>query len=191
MILQVIMRVLVACEMSGVVREAFRAMGHDAWSCDIKPTERPGQHIVNDVRNVLDWDWDLMIAHPDCTHLTNSGRRWFTEGRKPRWLETDALDFVRLLMNAPIPRIAIENPVGIISTRIRKPDQIIQPYQFGDPFMKTTCLWLKKLRPLFYTHVMGERFQKCWRSSSSAKVERSYTYPGIAAAMASQWGNYR
>lgn len=181
------MRVLVACEFSGIVRDAFRALGHDAWSCDIIPTERPGPHIVNDVRNVLDWDWDLMIAHPDCTHLASSGARWWKDKQAQ---QREALRFVELLMVAPIARIAIENPIGKISTAIRKPDQIVQPFQFGDPAMKTTCLWLQRLRPLFPTHVMAERRQECWLESSGPNQarNRSRTYHGIAKAMATQWG---
>lgn len=184
------MKVLIACEFSGIVREAFRAQGHDAWSCDYEPTEVPGQHILNDVRNVLDWNWDLMIAHPPCTHLASSGARWW---KTRQYEQRQALDFVRLLMEADIPKIAIENPVGIISTKIRKPSQIIQPYQFGDPAMKTTCLWLKGLPPLFWSHVMAERRQECWLESSGPNQarNRSRTYPGIALAMAEQWGVIR
>lgn len=182
------MKVLIACEFSGIVREAFRAKGHDAWSCDYRPTEIPGPHIVNDVRNVLDWPWDLMIAHPDCTHLASSGARWWAEKRVE---QEEALRFVWLLMNADIPRIVIENPVGKISTAIRRPDQIIQPFQFGDPAMKTTCLWFKNVRPLFHSHLMAERVQECWLESSGPDQakNRSRTYPGIARAMAEQW-NY-
>lgn len=132
------MRVLVACEFSGVVREAFTAKGHDAWSCDLLPTEQPGQHIQGDVLQVLKDDWDLMIAHPPCTHLCVSGARWFKEKQEE---QTAALKFVCQLLNAPIPMIALENPVGIISSRVRPPDQIIQPWQFGHGETKATCLW--------------------------------------------------
>jgi hypothetical protein len=179
-------KILIACEFSGIVRDAFIAKGHDAWSCDVVPTERKGPHIINDVRNVLDAGWDMMIAFPPCTHLANSGARWW---KNKLHEQEEALRFVQTLLDAPIPRIALENPVGIISTRIRKPSQIIQPYQFGDPFMKTTCLWIKALRPLFYTHVMAERYQAAWRESSGPNQakNRSRTYPGIAAAMADQW----
>jgi len=142
---------------------------------------------VDDVRNVLDWNWDLMIAHPDYTHLASSGARWW-KYKQPE--QAEALRFVELLMKADIRQIVIENPVGRISTAIRKPDQIIQPYQFGDPFMKTTCLWLKNIRPLFHTHHMAERYQACWYESSGPgqAKNRSRTYLGIAAAMAAQWG---
>lgn len=182
------MRVLVACEFSGIVREAFRARGHDAWSCDLLPTEIPGPHIAGDVRSVLGDGWDMMIAFPPCTHLANSGARWW----KYKQAEQEAaLRFVWQLMSADIPQIVIENPVGRISTKIRKPDQIIQPYQFGDPAMKTTCLWFKHMRPLFYTRVMAERRQESWLEPSGPNQakNRSRTYPGIAAAMAAQWGS--
>ncbi len=181
------LRILVACERSGIVRDAFIARGHDAWSCDLVPSETKGPHIVNDIRNVLDWNWDLMIAFPPCTHLAGSGARWW---KYKVHEQLEALAFVRTLLNAPIPRIAIENPVGKISTAIRKPSQIIQPYQFGETEMKTTCLWLTHLPPLFYTHVMAERNQTLWKLPPSADRadKRSRTFPGIAAAMAEQWG---
>lgn len=181
------MKVLVACEYSGTVREAFRAAGHDAWSCDIIPTERPGPHIVNDVRNVLDWEWDLMIGFPPCTHLAVSGARWFKD---KRYEQRDALALVQALLNAPIPRIAIENPVGIISSHIRKPDQIIQPWMFGHTEQKKTCLWLKRLPPLFWSGIQAERNQTIWRMPPSPDrgKDRSRTFPGIALAMSSQWG---
>lgn len=137
------MRVLVACEYSGTVRDAFRARGHDAMSCDLLPTDVPGPHYQGDVRDVLGDGWDLMIAHPPCTHLAASGARWFHLKQQE---QAEALEFVRLLMNAPIPRIAVENPVSVISSRIRKPDQIIQPWMFGHGETKATCLWLKGLR---------------------------------------------
>lgn len=183
-------RVLVACEFSGVVREAFRARGFDAWSCDLLPSEIPGPHIQSDVRAVLDVGWDMMIAHPPCTYLSASGARWRNEpGRAEKIRE--ALEFVRLLLNAPIPYIALENPVGLINTRIRRPDQIIQPWQFGHGEVKTTCLWLRGLPALQSTAVVEGREQRCWRMSPSANrgYERSRTYPGIAAAMADQWGD--
>ncbi len=138
------MRVLIACEYSGTVRDAFLARGHDAMSCDLLPTDAPGPHWCGDVREVLGMGWDLMIAHPPCTHLAVSGARWFDKKRDE---QAAALDFVRLLMDAPIERIAIENPVSIISSSIRKPDQIIQPWYFGHEATKTTCLWLKNLPP--------------------------------------------
>lgn len=181
-------RLLVACERSGAVRDAFRARGWDAWSCDLVPSDTKGPHIVNDVRNVLDDGWDMMIAFPPCTHLAGSGARWWKFKVRE---QLEALAFVRTLMNAPIPRIAIENPVGKISTAIRKPSQIIQPYQFGDPFMKTTCLWLTKLPPLFHTHHMAERVQECWLMTPGPDraAKRAVTYPGIAQAMAAQWSH--
>ena len=139
------MKVLVACEYSGIVRDAFTSKGHDAWSCDILPTESPGNHFQGDVLEHLDKGWDLMIAHPPCTHLAVSGARWFTEGKKPWSLQEDALDFVRKLLNAPIDKIALENPVSVISTKIKKPNQIIQPFEYGHDVTKRTCLWLKNL----------------------------------------------
>lgn len=142
------MRVLVACEYSGTVRDAFKAKGHDAWSCDILPTDKEGQHYQCDVREVLDKGWDLMIAHPPCTYLAVSGMHWTTRGLRDPKLTEDALDFVRTLLNAPIPRIALENPVSVISTRIRKPDQAIHPWMFGNDYSKKTCLWLKNLPTL-------------------------------------------
>jgi len=180
-------KVLVACEFSGTVREAFRSKGHDAWSCDLLPTNRPGQHITGDVRRILSDGWDLLIAHPPCTYLAVSGARWF----KDRLAEqADAIDFVRLLLSADIPRVALENPVGVISSRIRKPDQIIQPWQFGHGETKATCLWLKNLPKLTPTDVVSGREQKVHRMPPSPDrwKLRSLTYPGIAHAMAEQWG---
>ena len=145
------MRVLVACEYSGRVRDAFLALGHDAMSCDLLPTEVPGPHYQGDVRNILRDGWDLMIAHPPCQHLAVSGARHFHKKEKQ---QAEALDFVRLLMDAPIPCIVIENPVSVISSRIRKPDQIIQPYWFGHAARKTTCLWLKGLPKLTPTNMV-------------------------------------
>ena len=181
------MRVLVACEFSGIVRDAFAARGHDAWSCDLLPTERPGQHIQGDVLGHLGDGWDLMIAHPPCTHLAVSGARWFASRTKQ---QEDALDFVRTLLGAEIPRIALENPVSVISTKIRKPEQIIQPYYFGQPFKKTTCLWLKGLPLLKPTNNLGGGKQVCWKEPPHPDrwKRRSRTYQGIANAMADQWG---
>jgi hypothetical protein len=190
------MRVLVACEFSGTVREAFAARGHDAWSCDLMETEQPGQHIVGDILSILDDGWDLMIAHPPCTHLAVSGAAWFKYKQKE---QAEALDFVRRLLDAPIPKIALENPVSVISTRIRKPDQIIQPWQFGHPESKKTCLWLKDLPKLTPTNVLSLPANGRWDNqtpsgqnnigpSADRWKERSRTYPGIAAAMAAQWG---
>ena len=189
------MRVLVACEYSGIVRDAFTAKGHDAWSCDILPTESPGNHYEGDVLQHLDKGWDLMIAHPPCTHLSVSGARWFTEGKKPMSLRNDALDFVKKLMDAPIPRIAIENPVSVISSYIRKSDQMIHPYQFGHKEFKRTCLWLKNLPKLKETNNVLEETKKLpdkiakriWWLGSGKGKERSKFYPGIAEAMAEQW----
>ena len=180
------MKVLVACEFSGIVRDAFKARGHDAWSCDLLPTEQEGQHIQG---NVLDYlvGWDLMIAHPPCTHLAVSGARWFKDKRQE---QADALDFVRALLDAPIPRIALENPVSVISTKIRKPDQIIQPWQFGHGETKATCLWLKGLPPLTPTDVVAGRENRVHRlpPGKDRWKLRSVTYQGIADAMAMQWG---
>lgn len=182
------MRVLVACEFSGIVRDAFRSQGHDAESCDFLPSERVGlHHIQGDVLDILGDGWDLMIAHPPCTYLAVSGARWMA-GRPG---ETEAaLEFVRALLAAPIPRIALENPVSIISSRIRKPDQIIQPWQFGHGETKATCLWLKNLPPLVPTAIVAGREQRVHRMPPGPDRwrERSRTFPGIARAMADQWG---
>ena len=188
------MRVLIACEFTGTVRRAFREAGHNAWSCDLLPAEDGGPHILGDVRQVLGDGWDLMIAHPPCTHLSVSGARHF---HRKQVEQAEALEFVQTLMDAPIKRIALENPVSVISTRIRKPDQIIQPYQFGHPESKKTCLWLKGLNPLQPTDVMQMRGRwenqtpsgqnKLGPSPDRWKI-RSKTYPGIAHAMATQWG---
>lgn len=181
------MRVLVACEFSGTVRDAFRALGHDAMSCDLLPSERPGPHYQGDVRDVLGAGWDLMVAHPPCTHLAVSGARWFAAKRCE---QEEALAFVRLLLDAPIPRIALENPVSVISSRIRKPDQTIQPWQFGHGETKATCLWLTGLPPLVPTDIVEGREARVWKMGPSPERwrERSRTFPGIAAAMAAQWG---
>jgi len=184
------MRVLVACEFSGIVRDAFRARGHDAWSCDILPCERgESYHFQQDVRELLhSTTWDLMVAHPPCTHLAVSGARWFKDKQRE---QQEALEFVRFLLDAPIPRIALENPVSVISSRIRKPDQIIQPWQFGHPETKATCLWLKNLPPLVPTNIVeGREARVHWASPGPNRwKERSRTLPGIAAAMADQWGS--
>ena len=194
------MRVLVGCEYSGRVREAFRAIGHDAWSCDIIPSDDNSPfHIQDDILNHLDDDWDMLVAFPPCTHLAVSGARWFA---KKRIKQNKAVAFVECLMSAPIPKIAIENPVGILSTKIRKPDQIIQPYYFGDPFRKRTCLWLKGLPKLEPTDIVEPRIVTYQRSNGKsvtfssdyggsgpkAGKRRSLTYPGIARAMSNQWG---
>lgn len=182
------MKVLVACEYSGRVRDAFLAMGHDAMSCDILPSEVDGPHFMGDVTRLLDMGWDLMIAHPPCTHLAVSGSRWFKDKVKE---QQEALDFVRLLLNAPIPKIALENPVSVISTRICKPTQIIQPWQFGHGETKATCLWLKGLPKLVPTNIVDGREARVHRMPPGPDrwKERSRTFHGIAAAMADQWGN--
>lgn len=181
------MNVLIACEYSGRVRDAFLKRGHVAVSCDILPTDAPGPHIQGDVRDVLDGGWDLMIAHPPCTHPSVSGAAWF---RFKQAQQADALAFVRLLIAAPIPCIAIENPVSIISTHICKPTQIIQPWMFGHGETKATCLWLKNLDPLEPTDIVEGREQRLHRlppTPDCGKL-RSLTYQGIADAMADQWG---
>jgi len=196
------MRVLVACESSGVVRDAFRARGHFAMSCDLLSAERPGPHHQGDVRELLDQEWDLLIAHPPCTYLSVSGMHWTTRGLRDPKLTEDALDFVRLFMDAPIERIAIENPVSVISSRIRKPDQIIQPHQFGHDASKKTCLWLKNLPLLKPTQLVEPRAidgKPRWANQTDSGQNklppskdrwrlRSKTYQGIADAMAAQWG---
>jgi hypothetical protein len=190
------MKVLVACEFSGRVRDAFTYAGHDAMSCDLLPSESLGPHHQGDVRDVLHEGWDLMIAHPPCDHLAVSGARWFKNKVKE---QAEALDFVRLLMEAPIPKIALENPVSVISSRIRKPDQIIQPWQFGHPEAKKTCLWLKNLPPLVPTNVLALPERGYWDNqtpsgqnklgpSPTRARDRGRTYFGIAQAMAQQWG---
>lgn len=183
------MRVLVACEFSGTVRDAFRARGHDAWSCDLLPSDADSTwHIHGDALEVLDRGWDLMICHPPCTHLAVSGARWFAAKQRE---QEEALAFVRALLDAPIHRIALENPVSVISTRVRRPDQVIQPWQFGHGETKATCLWLKNLPPLVPTEIVPGREARVHRLPPGPDrwKQRSLTYPGIAAAMASQWGN--
>lgn len=181
------MRVLIACEFSGVVRDAFARRGHDAMSCDLLASESPGLHYQGDVRDVLHDGWDLMIAHPPCTHIAVSGARWFKDKQKE---QNEALAFVRLLLDAPIERIALENPVSIISSRIRKPDQIIQPWQFGHGETKATCLWLKNLPKLTPTNIVDGREARVHKMPPSENrwKERSRTYQGVADAMAAQWG---
>lgn len=181
------MRVLIACEYSGTVRDAFIAKGHDAMSCDLLPTDKPGPHYEGDVFDIIGNGWDLMIAHPPCTHLAVSGSRWFKDKVTE---QAEALDFVRRLLDAPIPKIALENPISVISTRIRKPDQIIQPWQFGHGETKATCLWLKGLPKLKPTNIVDGREARVHRLPPSPdrwKI-RSTTYQGIADAMAEQWG---
>lgn len=207
------MRVLIACEYSGRVRDAFTALGCDAWSCDLLPTDSPGNHIQADVREVIDGKidhsfgfprrlpWDIIIAFPPCTYLCSSGMHWTVRGLRDPKLTEDALDFVRLLLGANVPHIALENPVGAISTRIRKPDCVIHPWQFGTPESKTTCLWLKNLPPLKPTEICQKPASGRWENqtpsgqnklgpSKDRWKERSKTYPGIAKAMAAQWSEY-
>lgn len=189
------MRVLIACEFSGTVRDAFAQLGHDAWSCDLLPSETEGNHIQGDVLSVLNERWDLMVAHPPCTYLTIAGNKWFLPQYAERFPgraeeREKALGFVRALMSAPIPHIAVENPVGVISTRIKKADQTIQPYMFGHGETKATCLWLKNLPLLRATCYVPGRVQRLhWLSPSPDRwKERSKTFQGIADAMAHQWG---
>ena len=192
------MRVLVACEFSGTVREAFSAKGHDAWSCDLLPTDVDGPHIQGDVLEILSDGWDLMIAHPPCTYLASSGLHWNTKRPERAQQTEEALRFVLALAEAPIPHIAIENPIGALSTRWRKPDQIIQPWMFGHDASKATCLWLIGLPPLMPTDILlGGRAARRANQTASGQnklppspdrwKKRSLTYPGIAAAMAAQW----
>ncbi len=205
------MRVLVACEFSGIVRDAFRKKGHATLSCDFLPTERTGDHYHGDVRNILNDGWDLMIAHPPCTHLAISGARWFAEKRADGRMQA-GFDFFMELVNAPIPKIAIENPIGVVSKMYRKPDQIIQPYWFGDSVQKSTCLWLKNLPCLIPTNIVDRgmiyvdpkgrphggvhtmRGKRAYSPlmllprSEKRWMIRSRTFQGIANAMANQWG---
>lgn len=190
-----------ACERSGTVRQAFRDRGHDAWSCDLVPADDDGPHLVGDALGVArSGGWDLMIAHPPCTYLASSGLHWNTRRPERGALTDAAVEFVRALLFAPIPHIAVENPIGCLSTRIRKPDQIIQPWQFGDNASKATCLWLVRLPLLTPTNVLpgGKTARRANQTASgqnrlgpSADRQRlrSLTYPGIAAAMADQWSN--
>ena len=196
------MRVLIACEYSGTVRDAFRAAGHDAVSCDLLPTDSPGPHYQGDVFDIIRDGWDMMIAHPPCTYLWSSGLHW-NKRRPERAAQTEAaLAFVEALLDAPIPRIALENPIGCIGTRIRKADQTIQPWQFGHDASKATCLWLKGLPPLTPTQTIAPRLvggRKRWGNQTDSGQNklppsadrwkiRSATYQGIADAMAAQWG---
>ena len=192
-------RVLVACEYSGRVRDEFAARGWDAWSCDFEPSDTPGQHYRGDVRDLLTQRWDMMIAFPPCTYLCSSGMHWTTRGLRDPKLTEEALDFVHLLLNSGIHRIAIENPIGIISTRICKPSQIIHPWQFGENASKATCLWLKNLPLMKPTIVLEKPLSGRWANQTASGQnklgpsptrwkERSRTFRGIAQAMAEQWG---
>lgn len=199
------MRVLVACEFSGTVRDAFRSRGHDAWSCDLLPAENGGPHIQGNAIEVLGQGWDLLIAHPPCTYLCSSGLHWNTR-RPERAAQTEeALLLVQAFLDAPIEKIALENPIGRISSRIRKPDQIIQPWRFGHDASKATCLWLKNLPLLVETARVPPRVvngRKRWANQTDSGQNRlppsadrwklrSETYAGVAAAMADQWGGYK
>lgn len=195
------MKILVACEYSGAVRDAFIALGHDAISCDLLPTDAPGPHHTGDVKELLEQRWDIVVAFPPCTYLCSSGMHWTVRGLRDPKLTEDALDFVRLLMGADAQYIAIENPVGAISTRIRKPDCIIHPWQFGHAESKTTCLWLKNLPPLIPTNILTKPESGRWQNqtkngqnklgpSKDRWKERSKTYKGIALAMAQQWSEF-
>jgi hypothetical protein len=182
------MRVLVACEFSGIVRDAFAARGHDAWSCDLLPTERPGQHIEGDVLALDLTQFDLLVAHPPCTYLARSGARWWSTRRTE---QEAAIAFCRALLDAPVLRIALENPLGILSGRLRPPDQIVQPWMFGHAETKATCLWLKRLprlRPDRLTFMLRTGRVHRERPGADRWRRRSRTLPGLAAAMAAQWG---
>lgn len=196
------MRVLIACEYSGRVRDSFIRAGHDAMSCDLLPTDVAGPHYQGDVTDIINDGWDLMIAHPPCTYLSVSGMHWTTRGLRDPQLTEDALAFVRTLLAAPIDRIALENPISVISSRIRKPDQIITPYMFGHDASKKTCLWLKNVPLLISTEMVEPRIvsgKKRWGNQTDSGQNklppsadrwkiRSETYQGIANAMADQWG---
>ena len=195
------MHILIACEYSGTVRDAFIKAGHDAMSCDLLPTDAPGPHYQGDVFDIINNGWDMMIAHPPCTYLSVSGMHWTARGLRDPQLTEDALEFVTRLMAASIPRIAVENPISVISSRIRKPDQIINPWQFGHDASKRTCLWLKDLPLLTPTDIVEPRIvngKKRWANQTDSGQNRlppsedrwkirSETYTGIAQAMADQW----
>ena len=187
------MRALIGCEFSGIVREALGSLGWDATSCDLLPSELPTSANTHHIQgNILDllcpWTWDLLIAFPPCTDLASSGARWFKEKKVQ---QEGAIEFVKKIASAPVPRIAIENPIGVLSTKWRKPDQIIQPWQFGHGETKSTCLWLQGLPKLTPTDVVDGRVGRVWREPPAPDRwrKRSRTYPGIAQAMAQQWGN--
>lgn len=198
------MRVLIACEFSGVVRDAFARRGHDAWSCDLLPSETPGQHVQGDVLEILRDGWDLLIAHPPCTDIASIGRAHFKR-KRAEGKQQKALRFFLSLLNAPIRKIAVENPIGVASSYIRRPDQIIQPWQFGDEASKRTCLWLKNLPGLKPTKIVSRGefityhtktrvqtypkwFEQAKHSPEGHGKTRSRTFPGVAKAMATQWG---
>ena len=207
------MKILIACEFSGTVRDTFAALGHDVTSCDLEPTEKPGKHYQGSVLDIINDEWDLMIAHPPCTYLTVTGNKWLKDqparksgalvGAERRAAREEAEEFFMLLANAPIERIAIENPIGVMSTLWRKPDQVIQPWQFGHEASKSTCLWLKNLPLLQPTNIVskgefveyksGKRCTKWYADAAKETPEmrakiRNRTFQGIADAMANQWG---
>ncbi len=196
------MRVLVGCEFSGIVRDAFLARGHDAVSCDLLPSERPGPHLQCDVRDVLGDGWELAVFHPPCTYLSRAGARWWGDPQREAKAR-EALAFVQTLWAAPIPRVAIENPIGRLHRWWRPPDQTIEPWQFGEPYSKRTCLWLRGVPPLMATVVMPEhepllpsnvgwgrrKGQRSHPGHTHSAKEASRTFPGVAAAMAEQWGS--
>lgn len=198
------MKILLACEESQAVTREFRAIGHEAYSCDILPTSgnNPEWHIQDDVTKILNDNWDMVIAFPPCTHLASSGAAWF-EAKRKDGRQQQGIDFFHLFTDLKAPKVAIENPIGVMSTFYRKPDQIIQPYYFGDPYRKSTCLWLKGLPKLQPTNIvdMGEQityksgttmpkwYADAWKLSPAERSKvRSKTFPGIAKAMATQWG---
>lgn len=194
------MKVLVACEYSGTVRNAFILAGHDAMSCDLLPTDAPGPHYQGDVFDIIGDGWDLMVAHPPCTYLTVSANKWLKDqpprksgtlvGGARRQAREESIDFVMALQNCGIPKIAIENPIGCLSTRWRKPDQVLQPWMFGHGETKATCLWLTGLPTLIPTDIVDGREQRlhCLPKTADRWKLRSKTYQGIADAMAQQWG---
>lgn len=194
------MKILIACEFSGRVRDAFIARGHDAVSCDLLPTESPGPHVQGDVFDILGDGWDIMIAHPPCTYLCRQGQRWIGHPKHPNRLahQKAAMKFFLELYNVPIARVAVENPVGVMNVRFRKPDQTIQPWQYGHDYSKRTCLWLRGLPQLQPTKIVeltytttpnGKRFTRGWYEMPRTSRARSVTFQGIADAMADQWGN--
>lgn len=188
------MRVLIACEFSGVVREAFRAKGHDAWSCDLLDTDIPGQHIQGDVLKILDDGWDLMIAHPPCKYICNGGNNWLNRRPDLDWRgnREKSAEFFMEFVNAPIDKIAVENPIGCMSSKYRKPNQIIRPFMFGHPYNKDVCLWLKGLPNLQPTRIIDPPYKKLdfWsdKRNPNGRSLKSITFQGIADAMAEQWG---
>jgi hypothetical protein len=182
------LKILIACEFSGIVRNAFNQLGYDAVSCDLLDSEIPGNHIKGDILDILDQGWDLMIAHPPCTHLSVSGARWFKD-KILNGLQPASVGFAYQLWKAPIDKIAIENPVSVLSNFLGKPTQIIQPYEFGHGETKKTCLWLKNLKPLKPTKIVSGRDNRIHKEPPSKErwKNRSRFYPGIAEAMVLQW----